>query len=52
MVSGSFRGEEALALVVGYFEVLLEHGPSLLELGEFTLVAGGVGEVTRSLQMI
>jgi hypothetical protein len=50
VVSGSFRGEEALALFVGYFEVLLEHGPSLFEWGEFMPVAGCVGEDIRFLQ--
>ena len=50
VVSGSFRGEEALALIVGYFEVLLEHGPCLFDLGEFAPVVGCVSEDTRFLQ--
>ena len=35
VTSGSFGGEEALALVIGDFEVLLELGPSLLEWGVY-----------------
>ena len=49
VVSGAFRGEEALLLIIGHLEMFLEIGPSLLNGGEFTPVRGFISEATRFL---